>query len=107
MVESKPLILSIEGNIGAGKTTFLKIIQSSMNSSFEVIEEPVSEWKKITGGTKDQEANLLELFYNEPNRWSYAFQSYCFFTRMKEWIKIKESLKPNVYFFERSIHSDK
>ena len=107
MAEAKPIILSIEGNIGAGKTTFLKIIRESFELSFEIIEEPVAEWKKLTGGTNDQAENLLQLFYEDPNRWGYAFQSYCYFTRMREWTKMKQNLKPNVYLFERSIHSDK
>ena len=105
--EQKPVILSIEGNIGAGKTTFLKIVKDSLELSFDVIEEPVAEWKKLPGGNGNDQENLLQLFYEDPSRWGYAFQSYCYFTRLREWTKMRENLKPNVYLFERSIHSDK
>ena len=64
MAEGKTVILSIEGNIGAGKTTFLKIFRESVELSFEIIEEPVGEWKKLTGGTTDQQENLLQMFSN-------------------------------------------
>ena len=107
MAQSKPVILSIEGNIGAGKTTFLKLVRDSLELPFEIIEEPVAEWKKITGGSTNQQENLLKLFYEDPARWGYAFQSYCYFTRIREWSNMKQDLKPNVYLFERSVHSDK
>ena len=39
-------IYSIEGNIGAGKTTILKIIEKSFKD-IAFVEEPISKWQNI------------------------------------------------------------
>lgn len=101
------LLLSIEGNIGAGKTTLIKILKAILDLQLEVIEEPITEWKNIKGNGSDNANNLLDSFYKDPTRWSYAFQSYCFFTRLRDWHKTKNSSKNGVYLFERSVYSDR
>ena len=55
-------IYSIEGNIGAGKTTILKLIGKTFDD-VEFVEEPVSQWQNLGG------MNLLEKFYEDPARW--------------------------------------
>ena len=42
-----PLILSIEGNIGAGKSTFVTEIQDKLGHREDIcfLQEPVEEWK--------------------------------------------------------------
>lgn len=110
MATNQNVLISIEGNIGAGKTTFLRTIRNTLDLQFEILEEPVSEWKKITNPSSTQSANLLQLFYEDPLKWGFAFQSYCFFTRLREFQKMKETsnLKSGyIYLFERSIFSDK
>ena len=62
-------LAAVEGNIGAGKTTFLKNFDKYSNS-VEVIPEPVQKWRDVKGH------NLLEKFYQEPNRWSMLLQTY-------------------------------
>lgn len=52
--------ISIEGNIGAGKSTTLKHLQ---NSGYEVFPEPVQEWK-----------DWLPEFYADKKRWAFGFQ---------------------------------
>ena len=59
----------MEGNIGAGKTTFLKNFDK-YSKSVEVIPEPVQKWRDVKGH------NLLEKFYQEPKRWSMLLQTY-------------------------------
>lgn len=89
----------IEGNIGSGKTTLinkLKTIQSC-----EVIEEPVDVWLSI----KDEnDKNLLGLFYDDPNKYAYIFQSMVFTSRLKTLDKPQDKL---FRFSERSIWTDK
>ena len=48
----KPQIFIVEGNIGAGKTTFLKKIEETLPDS-QVIYEPLYKWEEI----KDKEEN--------------------------------------------------
>ncbi len=64
----RPFTVVVEGNIGSGKTTFLKYYDNLMST--EVFMEPVDKWKNLDGN------NLLELMYKEPKRHSFTFQSY-------------------------------
>ena len=70
VMKHAPLIM-IEGNIGAGKSTFLKVLQNQLNA--DIIFEPTNKWQEI-----DRESNLLDLFYKDTPRWAYTFQSYAF-----------------------------
>ena len=43
------LIISIDGNIGSGKSTVLKHLRERLsgNKNFVFVDEPVKEWSKI------------------------------------------------------------
>ena len=101
----KKILLSIEGNIGAGKTTFLRLMNENIKIPFEVIPEPVNDWQNL--GDNKMKINLLDLFYKEPKKYGYIFQSYCFFSRLKNWTKNQDKFDQSVLIFERSIYSDK
>ena len=90
--------IHIEGNIGAGKTTFLEFI--SKHFDCYISKEPVEEWMSLMDGNK----NILDKFYEDINRWSFAFQMNCFISRIHQTNKVP---KTGVNFIERSIHSDK
>ncbi|KAL5015238.1 hypothetical protein ScPMuIL_009508 [Solemya velum] len=72
--ENKIFTVAVEGNIGSGKSTFLKYFENV--PGVEVIPEPVSKWKDVNGH------NTLDLMYKDANRWSLAFQSYVQLTMM-------------------------
>lgn len=55
----------IEGNIGCGKTTLINNL------------EPIEKWSNFHG------TNLLKLMYDNPTRWSSAFQSYALLTMLE------------------------
>lgn len=100
--------LAVEGNIGAGKSTFLDILQDSsleLQDLIEVVPEPVEEWQKVHNGTGEP-INLLDRFYKEPERYAYTFQHYVLLTRMEKDRKARASLKP-LRVLERSIFSDR
>jgi deoxyadenosine/deoxycytidine kinase len=89
----------IEGNIGSGKSTILKLLQLAQN--VEVIQEPVDMWLNI----KDNDnKNLLEHFYSDMDRYSYMFQTMVFKTRIQS--LEKEQISP-FRFSERSIWTDR
>lgn len=88
----------IEGNIGSGKTT---LIEKLGNSNAEVIKEPVDYWLSIKG---DDNKNLLQQFYEDPNRYAYLFQTMVFKTRLES--LDKPQVKP-LRFSERSIWTDR
>ena len=64
----------VEGNIGAGKSTFLKVINTFLNA--QVVFEPHEKWQNVAG------ENLLDRFYADTQRWAYTFQTYAFITRI-------------------------
>lgn len=90
----------IEGNIGAGKSTFLRLIQEQL--PVQVVYEPLDQWQQVTA---DQ--NLLDHFYKDTKRWAYTFQSYAFITRIiQQQKKALETFYPT-QLLERSIYSDR
>lgn len=94
------IIISIDGNIGSGKSTFLNMLKERYSDEFYFAKEPVDEWLNINGH------NLLEKFYNDKERWSYTFQNYAYITRV---IELCNGLKSNkqIIITERSVNTDK
>ena len=86
----------LEGNVGTGKSTFLKAIE---NQGHDVVYEPVGEWMNMWNSNGK---NLLQEFYGNQQRWAYTFQSIAFRTRIKN----IEKCKPNT-IVERSIFTDR
>ena len=72
-------LLILEGNIGAGKSTFLKILGEEFD--LEIVPEPTDKWQKIG------DDNLLNLFYKDTSRWAYTFQSYAFISRIHAYLE--------------------
>ena len=91
----------VEGNVGAGKSTFLKIIQQKLK--IDVIFEPTNKWQ-----SKNEENNLLHLFYKDTPRWAYTFQSYAFISRVQSIIDYQSSHKSSqLQILERSVYCDR
>lgn len=77
---SKVYRIVVEGNIGSGKTTFLKIFAkncASMRHKPLIVPEPIDLWRDVGG------ANIFQLLADDPKRWSFAFQSYVQLTMIK------------------------
>lgn len=87
----------VEGNIGTGKTTFLKALQQSL-SHVAVTLEAVDYWQKEANGQ-----SILQNFYETPQRWAYSMETIALKTRIQEHINNQQSLIPNIV--ERSIYS--
>ena len=96
-------IISIEGNIGVGKSTFVRIIKQHIANS-EIVDEPVEMWKKLTNPDGQ---NILGLFYGDIPRWAYSFQNLACITRM---MKIEDTINTTTakyIFLDRSLGTDK
>lgn len=95
-------IISIEGNIGVGKSTFTNILKNIFVESI-IVAEPVDMW--LNTCTKSGE-NILGLFYKDIPRWGYTFQNLAYVTRM---MKIQDAIKSNkkTIFLDRSLGTDK
>ena len=89
----------IEGNIGAGKSTFLSLLEEL---PLQLVYEPHEQWQSVGQG-----GNLLEAFYTDTKRWAYTFQSYAFITRI---MTQQEHALRNIHevqVLERSVYSDR
>ena len=96
------IIISIEGNIGTGKTTFSKILQKKLKNC-TIVPEPLEIWKSITDSYGE---NILQKYYNDPLRWSFSFQILVSITKM---INIEETIRKSLFkyiFLDRSLESD-
>lgn len=104
----RPIIITIEGNIGAGKSTILqklkeKIAQEKL-SNIMFLKEPVDEWDKI----RDKEDTpFLTRFYENTEKYSFAFQIMACTTRIGV---IKRAIEQHpdceIFICERSIEAD-
>jgi deoxyadenosine/deoxycytidine kinase len=97
-------IISLDGNIGVGKTTLLKTIQERF-PQIVVVEEPVDVWTTL----KDAEGkNLLELFYGDKRRWAFSFQQAAMLSRLLLLQKAIAEAKPGqIILSERSVLTDR
>jgi deoxyguanosine kinase len=90
----------VEGNIGAGKSTFLQLIKDQLR--LPVIFEPHQKWQGVDG-----QHNLLDAFYREPQRWAYTFQTYAFISRIMEQERYTQQHRGQLLIIERSVFSDR
>lgn len=75
-------IISIEGNIGSGKSTFIKYCKNNLPEidgyKIVFVDEPVKLWEQI----KDHnEENIIEKFYGNQDKYSFPFQILAFTSR--------------------------
>lgn len=88
----------VEGNIGAGKTTFLKLIQERL-PEIAVVFEPLHSWHSQIYGQ-----SILSNFYDDPHRWAYTMETLAMACRVRE--HLIEQQNPNPFrLLERSIYS--
>jgi deoxyadenosine/deoxycytidine kinase len=117
-----PLLISIEGNIGCGKSTFLSylteqathdmpasspvggVITGRLGSKSVIfVPEPVSDWETI----KDESGTpMLTLFYKDQNRNAFSFQMMAYISRL---VAIKRAMENDIdiVITERCLYTDK
>lgn len=93
----RPFTVCIEGNIGSGKSTMLEYFEKYA-PSFQCIPEPVDKWMNCGG------FNLLELFYQDTNKWAMSFQMYVMLTLVEE---LNKTTSRPVRVMERSLASSR
>jgi deoxyadenosine/deoxycytidine kinase len=98
--------IAIEGNIGVGKSTFLRLMNKvkGLEGNIVTMPEPVDKWQNVGGNS---EYNLLECFYKNPHRYSYTFQSYAFITRFLQHNDGVINNPNKVRILERSVFTDR
>ena len=99
--------IAVEGNIAAGKSTFLKLM--SKEGNLKMCQEPVMDWTNIRLDKEvdsNADNNLLAKFYEDPKRWALTFQNYALFSRVRNQPKLGPNDK-GVFLCERSVFSDR
>ena len=102
-----PFIVSIEGNIGSGKSTLvnnLKDITHIDNIPVVFLQEPVSIWQEI----KDNHGyDIIEKFYSNQQKYAFPFQMLAYISRLTI---LKDAINNNpnsIIITERCINTDK
>jgi len=104
-------IISIEGNIGSGKSTLLKnfkeyVENDNENNKKQIIflQEPIDQWLEI----KDKNGkDVLQNFYENPTKYSFAFQMMAYISRLSLLKKCVEENPNAIIITERCLYTDR
>lgn len=86
--------ISVEGSIGAGKSSFLHLL-SLLEPKLTIIPEAVRKWSNVGG------KNLLALNYENPRKYAFTLQMYIMKTQLEDYYQTNGKVR----LFERSPHS--
>lgn len=98
-----PYIISVEGNIGSGKSTFVELLAKHIPNAI-FLQEPVNEWNEVKDHSNE---TMLQKFYKDQTRYSFAFQMMAYISRLA---LIKKTVKENpnaVIITERCLNTDR
>jgi deoxyadenosine/deoxycytidine kinase len=109
----KPIVISIEGSIGGGKTTLLEQLRQE-HPDWHFIDEPLDTWTSLKNEGGE---NLLQVFYKDIRRWSYTFQNCAILSRaqnikraVEDWRAECEvnpdARRHNIFITERCLDTD-
>ena len=114
------IIYSIDGNIGSGKSTFVKALKEYFSKTenckwYDVesgftdvrkiyfLEEPVNVWETI----KDNEGrSIIECFYADQEAYSFSFQMMAYISRL---VALRKAVNEgyDIIFTERCVNTDR
>jgi len=100
-------IISVEGNIGSGKSTILKFLGEHYKdgkNNIIFLQEPVDEWNSITD--KDG-ITILSKFYENQEKYSFPFQMMAYISRLA---LLKDAIQKNpgaIIVTERCLETDR
>ena len=101
---TETIIISIEGNIGTGKSTLLTTLKEkyAADPSIHFMAEPVDVWDTIVDG---QGVTILEKYYADQKKYAFSFQMMAYISRIAA---IRAALKKNyrIIILERSVYTD-
>ena len=95
----------IEGNIGAGKSTFITLFEKFLKNDehSHLLLEPVDSWLN----TKDSQGkHILQHYYEDQKKYGFTFQMNAFISRVHE-IEEMKKLNKKFNFVERSVYTDR
>ena len=105
-----PIFVSIEGNIGTGKSTLIEMLQKhfakNMNNSCKkigYIPEPIHIWNSVTD---NQGVTILEKYYEDQKKYAFPFQMMAYISRLSGMRKAMQQ-DYDIVIMERSMFTDK
>ena len=111
MQTTYPIIISIEGNIGSGKSTFVEHLKhayttkngSSQDINICFLQEPVDEWNSITD---EHGESMLSKFYADSKKYAFPFQMMAYISRLA---LLRDAIKKSydIIVTERCVQTDK
>jgi len=106
METTMPLIFSIDGNIGSGKSRLVDDLQKFYINRDDIyfVPEPVDEWQSVVD--KDGTPILTNLYKN-PKEYAFRFQMMAYISRLDLLKKAIKNNKYKVIITERSTLTDK
>lgn len=105
----QPKFVTIQGNIGAGKSTLVSNIQkltSTLSTPLKIVslQEPIDEWRTI----RDKDGvDILTLFYKDQEKYSFPFQMMTYISRLDILKNALINSGANIIISERSLSTDK
>jgi len=88
----------LEGTIGAGKSTFLRLLKEAL-PEMHISLEPLQSWDGA-----QENGSLLGNFYTDPHRWAYTLETITMVTRFKEQVRL-QTTATELTIVERSLFS--
>jgi deoxyadenosine/deoxycytidine kinase len=104
----QPLLISVDGNIGSGKSTTWEMLKETCNGRPDVyfVEEPVGLWDNI----KDEHGvHILTNFYKDHKKYAFRFQMMAYISRLALLRKTvrEHAAQCRVIVTERSVDTDR
>ena len=103
-----PLLVSIDGNIGSGKSTTWDIMKQAYKGRDDVhfVEEPVNSWHHVKDG---EGVPILTNFYKNQRAYAFRFQMMAYISRLA---LLRQTVRTNagkcrIIITERSVDTDR
>ena len=99
-------IISVEGNIGSGKSSFVRDLKERFSDRPDVcfLQEPVDEWLMI----RDADGvNILEHYYRDQRHYAFQFQMMAYISRLAILKRALDNPHYKYIITERCLYTDK
>lgn len=98
-------IYSIEGNIGSGKSTLVKMMKEQTSCDNVIfVQEPVDIWNTIKD---DNNETILEKYYKDQEKYAFSFQIMAYISRISILRKTIKKHPNAIIITERSVLTDR
>lgn len=109
IIINKMLIVSVEGNIGSGKSTLIGKLKERLKTIGDIpiiyIDEPVKVWNTIMDKRGN---NIIKRYYEDQKKFAFQFQMMAYITRITQLRRATEQYGGRcIIITERSIETDR